>query len=411
MFSVLILIIILFPLSALLIESLYREKSLTERKTAVYLSYWHYLLALAYYLYAVFNPSDSKQYFYKAFIGAKGPSWFNYYGVSTDFVDFLAFPFIHYLNFSYEAGMILFAWFGMIGFLLFYVVFLEAVKTRPTFFGYDLLTICLFVPNFHFWSSSIGKGSVVFLGFGLLFFGLSNPNKRFLLVLIGAIIIYHVRPHILFIILIAIAISYLFSSKQITSAMRLFIVFLALIGFYYIAQDVLALTGIDEEAIFEDSTTLSHRARELSKATSGVDINSYSFQMKLFTFWFRPLFFDAPGALGWIVSFENLFYLLLLLKVLRGSFISFLFKSEPLVKSALITFLGVSMALAQLSGNLGLAMRQKSQVMILILFVVIKFLDHRNKEEGEAAERRKKALAFQLPRINTRKNPSIVKQA
>jgi hypothetical protein len=49
--------------------------------------------------------------------------------------------------------------------------------------------------------------------------------------------------------------------------------------------------------------------------------------------------------------------------------------SNFLVKTALFSFLTVTIALAQISGNLGLAIRQKSQVMILFLFVVVTFLD------------------------------------
>jgi hypothetical protein len=52
-----------------------------------------------------------------------------------------------------------------------------------------------------------------------------------------------------------------------------------------------------------------------------------------------------------------------------------LLTSDAIVKTCLFTFLGVSFALAQISGNLGLAMRQKSQVMILMLFVILKFMD------------------------------------
>ena len=46
-----------------------------------------------------------------------------------------------------------------------------------------------------------------------------------------------------------------------------------------------------------------------------------------------------------------------------------------MVKSALFSFLTVSIALAQISGNLGIAIRQKSQVMLLFLFVIISYLD------------------------------------
>ena len=120
---------------------------------------------------------------------------------------------------------------------------------------------------------------------------------------------------------------------------------------------------------------ISHRASELAKATSGIDITNYSMFEKLFAFCFRPLFFDAPGILGWIVSFENLFYLIFSLNLFRPKGIAYIFSSDAIIKTCFLTFFGVSLALAQISGNLGLAMRQKSQVMILLMFVILRFLD------------------------------------
>ena len=55
--------------------------------------------------------------------------------------------------------------------------------------------------------------------------------------------------------------------------------------------------------------------------------------------------------------------------------LNYLITSSFLVKAALVSFVTVTIALAQISGNLGLAIRQKSQVMILFLFVIVSFLD------------------------------------
>jgi hypothetical protein len=155
---------------------------------------------------------------------------------------------------------------------------------------------------------------------------------------------------------------------------------------------VLTLIGIDDEQVMSEGLDLSHRASELSKATSGIDIASYSLPEQLFAFLYRPLFFDAPGLLGIIVSFENLFYLIITLKLLSSwSGLKYLFRGTALTKSAFISFFTVSLALAQISGNLGLAMRQKSQVMILFLFVIISFMD---EQKDIAVKFRKKRKAI-----------------
>src|SRR5690606_29463650 len=128
-------------------------------------------------------------------------------------------------------------------------------------------------------------------------------RKRWLAVLVGGLIVYHVRPHVMLVLLVSSAIGFVFSSKGISIAVRLAFLVVAGVAFLYIYQDVLSLVGLEEEEFLSQGLDLSHRASELTKATSGVDITSYSLPMQLFTFLFRPLFFDAPGTLGLIVSF------------------------------------------------------------------------------------------------------------
>lgn len=168
----------------------------------------------------------------------------------------------------------------------------------------------------------------------------------------------------------------------------------ASIAFFFIYKDVLALVGIDETEFLTQGLDLTHRATELSKATSGVDITSYSLPMQIFTFLFRPLFIDAPGALGIVVSFENVFYLYVTFKLIgnmRG--LKYLIKGSFLSKTALLSFFTVSIALAQVSGNLGLAIRQKSQVMMLLMFVVLSFLDNEKLKQWHAMNERRKRMS------------------
>jgi hypothetical protein len=390
MISAVFLFIFLLAFSVWYAQVLSEKHSATNLNVFKWLIGYHTLISFVYYLYALFNRSDSHRYYWVSEVNYRGSNWFDYYGVSTSFVEFLGYPFIKYLGFSYEAMMMLFAWFGLMGFFFFYIVLKERLKYEHTFFGYSLLTIVLFLPNLHFWSGSFGKGSIIFLGFGLFFYALNNVNKRWIVGIIGAVIIYHVRPHILFVVLIASAWGFAFSFRGVSLALRTLVVLISIGAVYYIKEDVLALTGIDEESFFEDTTTLDMRATSLMKAGSGVDITGYSFPMKVFTFWFRPLFVDAPGILGWIVSFENLFYLIIFSKLFRWSFIDYFRRSDHVVKASFLTFLGVSFALAQITGNLGLAMRQKSQVMILMMFVILKFLDEQRHWQEERAAKEKK---------------------
>jgi len=358
------------------------------------LFYYHIVLSLAYYGYVSFNPSDSKGYYINIIQDFRGATWGEHYGTSTIFIEFLAYPFIKYLGFSYEAMMALFSFFGFLGFIYFYIFFRENIRFKHYFYGRDLLKIFFYLPNLHFWSASLGKGSIIFLGIGLFFFGISNVKKRMLAIVIGGIIIYHVRPHIMLVMLVSSAIGFVFSTKGISIAWRVIFLAGASLVFIYIYKDVLTLVGMNEDNFATEGLDLAHRAKELSKATSGVDITNYSLPMQVFTFLYRPLFVDAPGALGIIVSFENVFYLAITIKMLTSlKGLRYLITGSFLSKSAFFSFLTVSIALAQISGNLGLAMRQKSQVMILFMFVIISFMDDEKMKEWRLANERKKRLA------------------
>lgn len=372
------ILVLLFTttLAFTLVESLKRKYPYIDKALLIRLYFFHVALAFVYYLYALFNPSDSIQYYAQIEANFRGQTWLAHYGTSTVFIQFIAYPFIKFFGFSYEATMALFAFFGFVGFCYFHVFFKEQIRFRHQFMGYDLVTIIFFLPNLHFWSSSLGKGSVIFLGIALFFFGAANIRKRWATLLISGFLIYHIRPHIMLVLLASAVIGFTFASKGISTSMRIIFLFGAIVAFYFIYGDVFKMVGIDEENFVSQGLDLTHRATELSKATSGVNISSYSLPMQIFTFLYRPLFIDAPGALGLIVSFENVFYILLSIKMLNLRAIKYLISSNFLVKTAFVSFFSVTIALAQVSGNLGLAIRQKSQVMILLMFVVVSFMDY-----------------------------------
>jgi hypothetical protein len=366
-----------------------------DKKFLIILFFYHTLLAITYYLYALFNPSDSTVYYHKVVNDYRGDDWESFYGTSTTFIEWLGYPFIKYVDFTYESTMAIFSFFGFLGFYFFYFFFRESIKFRHRFLGTDLFTLIFFLPNFHFWASSFGKGSVIYMGMALFFFGLAKVKTRIPALLIGGLIIYHVRPHIMLVVLVSSVLGLIFTNKGISLIWKLIFLSGATAALVFIYQDVLTMVGFEDEDIFGQTLDLTHRVSDLSKATSGVDISSYSLPMQVFTFLYRPLFFDAPGILGIIVSFENVLYVLLTFKILNFRGIQFLMTGNFLVKTAILSFITVSIALAQIAANLGLAMRQKSQVMILLMFVIISFLDEQKFQQWKVFQKNKQRLARQ----------------
>jgi hypothetical protein len=223
------------------------------------------------------------------------------------------------------------------------------------------------LPNLHFWTSSLGKGSCIVFGIALFTFGLSRFNKRFLHIIVGSVLIFYIRPHIFLILATGTASGILFTSGGMKLYLKWIIFILTVIIFISLTNSVLEFAKIDSLDI-ASSTSLSHRASELSKASSGVDIQKYGLLMKMFTFCFRPLFFDGNGVLGLLVSIENSIYIYMFFIILRSIFL-FWRRWNGFFKISVFVFLAGAFVLGQVTGNLGIAMRQKAQVMPFFFIV------------------------------------------
>ncbi|WP_116542306.1 hypothetical protein [Pontibacter virosus] len=293
-------------------------------------------------------------------------------------------------------AMFLFAWFGYLGFVHFYIFFKENVKLKLQLWGYDLLLILLFLPNMHFWTASLGKGSLIFMGIGLFAYAMRFPQKRLFALILGSVTVYMIRPHMFMFLGLGAVLGY-FTGREKVPVYQKVLVYIAFAGGIFVMSDqILAMANINEEDVlgsFQDFSQV--QAGRLSSSGSGVDITNYPLPLKLFTFWFRPLFVDAPGALGLFVSFENLLYVILAWKLVDKDFIPFLRKSTSLVKMSLVIFISSSIALSFVMSNLGIAMRQKSMVMYFLFFVVISFLEYKKQKKINFQLLRKRKLEEQ----------------
>jgi len=153
----------------------------------------------------------------------------------------------------------------------------------------------------------------------------------------------------------------------------------------------LGFVGIEGEDVFDgfqDRASLQAYRLSTGNIGSAVDMSSYPLPMKLFTFWFRPLFIDAPNALGIFVSLENLLYLVLFAKLFDRSFIRFIIQAPAMVKMSGVVFLSISFSMSFVMSNLGIIIRQKSMIMYFAFFVILAFMDWKKTEEMRKKRRR-----------------------
>lgn len=389
-----LLLVLLFVVTIPLLRLVKAKYKFVDQALLQNLFWFHYLLSIAYYITAVTSGSDSKGYFHRS--SDYYSNWLDIYATGTRFIDFIAYPLTHGVGFSYEMMMVLFSWIGYWGFVFFYIYFRENLRFRHKWQGIDLLTLIMFLPNMHFWTSSLGKGSVIFFGLGLTIFAVSKIGSRKIPLILGLLVVYQVRPHVFLFLIVGIMMGLFFGRSKVPLYQKLLVVAGASAALALSYNQILQFSKLDSDNVVEsfDAFTTS-RALELAKSDSGVDISNYPLPLKLFTFWFRPLFIDSPNFMGIIPSVENLFYLVLTAKIFTTRFLKFIFKGSTLVKTSAVIFLAASIALSFALSNLGIIIRQKSMVMYFYFFLILSFLDY---EKGLLLLKKKKRMELRMAR-------------
>jgi hypothetical protein len=282
--------------------------------------------------------------------------------------------------------MLLFSWFGYIGFVYAYIFFTENIPVNVKVFKrYDLLTLLLFLPNMHFWTASLGKGALIFSGLMLFAVAIKKPRQRIFILLLGGYFVYMIRPPVMLFVLVGVMIGLLTGREKLGIGTRIILVLASVFFLYSVSDTILGVANLqNSENVVDDFQVYSkEQSDRLETSSSGVAMQTYSLPYKLFTFWFRPLFVDSPSALGIFSSAENLLYLLLFFKIFNRRFLVFIRKAPYMVKMSAITFLVASYAMTFVMSNLGIIMRQKTMVMYFGFFVVYYFLaeEQWNKEQ------------------------------
>jgi hypothetical protein len=273
--------------------------------------------------------------------------------------------------------MLIFAYLGLNGVVLFY---LAAKENIPLFnklgnTSYSLIEWVFLLPNIHFWSSSIGKGPTMLFGIGMIIYGLSRFNRRILYIIIGSLFVFQIRGHILFLIIVGSGVGLFFTVKGVRWYYKGLMILAVVLVTFFTVDDMGKYTGRNDLDVTQ-STKFQKRALSNTSATSGVNLANYNQAQKLFTFWYRPLFVDAPGLLGIIVSFENILYVFFTIGIIRYGIPNWKHWNGWFRISFFIFIFG-SIALAQIAGNLGIAMRQKAQIMPLFFILYCKAMSYK----------------------------------
>jgi hypothetical protein len=366
--------ILLLIANQALFKSLSNKFAFFDTKLMNRLYWYHLVFFLIYFTYTTFEASDSKSYYLNARIVRE--DWMSLFQTGTKFIIFIANPLVQF-GLSYLSLMLIFAWTGYVGFVFAYLFFKENITVNVTVFKkFDLLTLLLFLPNMHFWTVSLGKGSLIFMGLMLFAYALRFPQKRIFALLLGGFLVYMVRPHVMLFVLVGVMVGIVTGKSKLGGGIKVLILAVSIAFLITAKSSILSVARLqDSENVVRDFDQFAaEQTGRLKSSGTGVQMSNYPLPFKFFTFWFRPLFVDSPGGLGVFSSAENLIYLLLFAKIANRRFLRFVIKAPYLVKTSLIIFVLTSFALTFVMSNLGIMMRQKSMVMYFAFFVIYYFL-------------------------------------
>lgn len=348
-----------------------------------YLLFYHLFFSMFFTWYILNFGGDSQGYwrFGMQQVLVRGDiTWFSYFGDGTTFILWLCYFPSQVLGLSYLTGNILFGFLGFVGIRYLFVLVATLFPTNHEVLNIPLFPWVFYFLNLHFWSAGVGKDAICFWGIAWFLFALQNYRKRWWQAAIALFFVYMARPHMGQALVSGAGLAILFGS-EIKPTFKVLLGGAALIAALYLSSSTLEALKLEEFSMdaLEDLSESKVRNLSTSHVGSRVDITSYSWPMKLFTYMFRPLFFDAHNVVAFFSSFENALYLWLSFFIYRNWKPEAIRDMPLFIKAGMITFIPVTLAFMNSLANLGIVMRMKNMTMIYFLlfcFFLIAYNKH-----------------------------------
>tara|TARA_R110000850_G_scaffold218852_2_gene344390 strand:- start:8822 stop:9928 length:1107 start_codon:yes stop_codon:yes gene_type:complete len=333
-----------------------------NKKLFVFILFVYHLgFTALFYVYTLSNSSDANRYWFQN-ASALSTNWFDHLGIGTDLMLFLNYPFAVLLNLPFWFGFLLYGCIGFLGILQLFRLCKKWVGEEVQCMGINVLPFFFFLPNIHFWTAGITKEALCFLAIATILLKIFEERYRSLSLWVAFVFLFLLRPHVGMMLLFAVAVVLLWVKKwrpvvkfAITGG-----VLVVLTAGYLLFLQLSQIKSMHWGRLlrFNEGSILSFR-----DSGSYVPMLEYSYPMKLFSFYFRPLFVDAQNVFQWVLSVENLFLILLHLFVLYV-FIRYWkrIQTDTLFKIVLVFALVAGLLYVQRYANLGIFARTKVMI-------------------------------------------------
>ena len=305
----------------------------------------------------------------------------DYFGVGTTFLLFLDFIPARIMGLSFFTANIIYGVFGFLGLRYLYFLFVGSLKVNVEILGKPVIPWLFYLPNMNFWTAGLGKDTLCFFGIACFLYSMQAYRKRLIPLVLSFALVYYIRPHMGMMIIAGAGVGIVFS-REMKPVYKLLFLLLTGVGFFLIYQKVAQFLMVEDLSVANLSGLARDQAFNLSRGNAGssVDLSSYPEPLRLFTYLYRPLFFDVHNIIGLAASLENVLYIVITVKgiqALRRRDIRVL----PIwLKTGFVISMLSMLVFANSLGNLGIIMRMKNMTMIYLLMVCIWLVNRRRQE-------------------------------
>ena len=345
--------------------------------------FYHLFFIFLFFVYAKTNDSDSLKYFTD---GQAYTSTGNLLSFGSNLIIAISSFFIKNINANYLSLNIIFGSFATLG-LLFMANLIEKKLIKKKFIFYILLMI-LFLPSLNFFTSCIGKDSLMFLFACLLVWSLDDYNhNKFLLIIISIFFMIITRLYIGIPISILITLFFpLIVEKKFSKTFYIcyYLTFIILIIFaLYFLKEILVKAGIISELgglspnpdafNFEYlKQRMSTQFQSTSGANSGYKDLHENYLFYYFKYIFGPHLSEPQAGFRFILTkIETQFYILMILSIFFFTGMSF--KEKPLLYKNimfLMIFFSITIPLSLSISNYGISVRQRVIFYPFIIYIL-----------------------------------------
>lgn len=290
-------------------------------------------------------------------------SWWQHWGIGTFFVQWLNYVPSRIMGLPFWAGSLLYGLASSWAWVVLYQKVKSSIGSRtPPYF-----LIIWLMPNMHFWTSGVGKESLIwiFLVVFLIHLDFKKPQVVFSFLSLG--LMFLIRPVYALILLLLLLFYWIKTSPF--SKLYIWIGVLVLLSVSYLVLDqILKATHIQRLDFQNVQSYIDYQMGFLEdfKPSSYVPLQDYSFPYAYFTALFRPFPWDGEAWLYFVAGLENIFALLLLSGALSiGIWKNSWSNSRLLFQGMGFLFMLILIASISLN-NFGIIMRYKAPAMIFV---------------------------------------------